>query len=180
MEVPVQSGDDSVLRRMGRGYTATAYRDLVGRIRAAMPGVGLATDVIVGFPGETETQYQATYRLLEELRFDMVHVAAYSPRPGTPAERLADDVPPEEKERRRKAVDRLQEQIVGEINARLLGQTVEVLVEGRHKGKWRGRTRTNKLVFFKVDSQDRTGHLVRVRITRTGPWSMQGLVQQGD
>ncbi|MGD9405528.1 MAG: tRNA (N6-isopentenyl adenosine(37)-C2)-methylthiotransferase MiaB [Anaerolineae bacterium] len=174
MEVPVQSGDDTVLRRMGRGYTADAYRALVDSIRTAMPGGGLATDVIVGFPGETKAQYQATYRLLEELRFDMVHVAAYSPRPDTPAEHLVDDVPPEDKERRRSAVDRLQEQIVGEINAQLLGQTVEVLVEGRHKGKWRGRTRTNKLVFFDVDDQDRTGQLVLVRITRTGPWSMQG------
>jgi tRNA-2-methylthio-N6-dimethylallyladenosine synthase len=174
MEVPVQSGDDTVLRRMGRGYTTDAYRDLVARIRKAMPGGGLATDVIVGFPGETESQYQATYRLLEELRFDMVHVAAYSPRPDTPAERLLDDVLPEEKERRRSAVDRLQERIVGESNAQLLGQTVEVLVEGRHKGKWRGRTRTNKLVFFDVDDQDRAGQLVAVRITRTGPWSMQG------
>ncbi len=178
MEVPVQSGDDGVLRRMGRGYTAIAYRDLVARIRSAMPGVGLATDVIVGFPGETEVQYEATYRLLEELRFDMVHVAAYSPRPGTPAERLVDDLPPQEKERRRQAVDRLQEQIVGEINAELLDQTVAVLVEGRHKGKWRGRTRTNKLVFFDVDKQERTGHLVQVRITRTGPWSMQGQPQE--
>ncbi|MGD8903604.1 MAG: tRNA (N6-isopentenyl adenosine(37)-C2)-methylthiotransferase MiaB [Anaerolineae bacterium] len=174
MEVPVQSGDDTVLRRMGRGHTADAYRALVASIRTAMPGGGLATDVIVGFPGETKAQYQATYRLLEELRFDMVHVAAYSPRPDTPAEHLVDDVPPEDKERRRSAVDRLQEQIVGEINAQLLGQTVEVLVEGRHKGKWRGRTRTNKLVFFDVDDQDRTGQLVLVRITRTGPWSMQG------
>ena len=108
----------------------------------------------------------------------MVHVAAYSPRPGTPAERLADDVPPEVKERRRKEVDLLQERIVGEINARLLDRTVEVLVEGRHKGKWRGRTRTNKLVFFDVDGQDRTGQLVMVRITRTGPWSMQGQVEE--
>jgi tRNA-2-methylthio-N6-dimethylallyladenosine synthase len=178
MEVPVQSGDDTVLRRMGRGYTAAAYRDLMARIRAAIPGVGLATDVIVGFPGETEAQYQATYRLLEELQFDMVHVAAYSPRPGTPSERLADDVPPEEKERRRKEVDLLQERIVGEINAQLLDQTVEVLVEGRHKGKWRGRTRTNKLVFFDVDEQDRRGQLAIVRITRTGPWSMQGQVEE--
>ncbi len=128
-----------------------------------MPGVGLATDVIVGFPGETEAQFEATYRLLEELRFDVVHVAAYSPRPGTPAERLADDVPPEEKERRRKAVDQLQERIAGEINARLLGQTVEILVETRRRGKWQGRTRTNKLVFFPVGEEDRTGRLVQVR-----------------
>jgi tRNA-2-methylthio-N6-dimethylallyladenosine synthase len=186
MEVPVQSGDDTVLRRMGRGYTVAEYRDLVGRIRralpgtSAMPGVGLATDVIVGFPGETEAQYEATYRLLEDLRFDMVHVAAYSPRPGTPAERLPDDVPAGEKERRRRAVDTLQERIVGEINAHLLGQAVEVLVEERHKGKWRGRTRTNKLVFFDVDDRDWTGHLAQVRITRTGPWSMQGEVQEAE
>jgi tRNA-2-methylthio-N6-dimethylallyladenosine synthase len=178
MEVPVQAGDDRVLRRMGRGYTADDFRRLVTRIRTAIPGVGLATDVIVGFPGETREQYEATYRLLEELRFDMVHVAAYSPRSGTPAEQLADDVPAEEKERRRKAVDDLQERIVGEINSRLQGQTVEVLVEERHKGKWRGRTRTNKLVFFDVDERDWTGQLAPVRITRAGPWSMQGEVNK--
>ncbi|MFN2292054.1 MAG: tRNA (N6-isopentenyl adenosine(37)-C2)-methylthiotransferase MiaB [Anaerolineae bacterium] len=176
MEVPVQSGDDSVLRRMGRGYSVAQYRDLVARIRQAMPGVGLATDVIVGFPGETQPQFEATYRLLEELRFDMVHVAAYSPRPGTPATRLPDDIPPEEKERRRQAIDDLQEQIVDEINAQFQGQTVEVLVEGRHRGKWRGRTRTNKLVFFETDGVDWTGQLAQVRIGWTGPWSMQGEV----
>jgi tRNA-2-methylthio-N6-dimethylallyladenosine synthase len=175
MELPVQSGDDAVLRRMGRGYTVAHYRDLVARIRQAMPGVGLATDVIVGFPGETEAQFEATCRLVEDLRFDVVHVAAYSPRPGTPAGRLPDDVPPEEKERRRQAVDGLQESIVAGINAQLLDQTVEVLVEDRHRGKWRGRTRTNKLVFFDVDSQDWAGHLAQVRITRTGPWSVTGV-----
>jgi tRNA-2-methylthio-N6-dimethylallyladenosine synthase len=197
MEIPVQSGDDTVLRRMGRGYTVAEYCDLIGRIRRALPSmqdisglparpdvglhaVGLATDVIVGFPGETEAQYEATYRLLEDLRFDMVHVAAYSPRPGTPAERLPDDVPAEEKERRRRAVDALQERIVGEINAQLLGRTIEVLVEGRQKGKWRGRTRTNKLVFFDVDERDWAGQLAQVRITRTGPWSMQGEVQEAE
>jgi len=173
MELPVQAGDDAVLRRMGRGYTVAEYRDLVVRIRAAMPGVGLATDVIVGFPGETAEQFEATYRLLEEIRFDMVHVAAYSPRPGTPSARLADDVPAREKDRRRKAVDDLQERIVAEINAGLVGQTVEVLVEERHRGKWRGRTRTNKLVFFDVGQQDRAGQLVPVRITQAGAWSMQ-------
>jgi tRNA-2-methylthio-N6-dimethylallyladenosine synthase len=174
IEIPVQSGDDAMLRRMGRGYTVDQFRDLVARIRRAMPGVGLATDVIVGFPGETKDQFGATYRLLEELRFDMVHVAAYSPRPGTPAERLSDDVPVEEKARRRKAVDDLQGHIVGEINAQFLGQTVEVLVEGRHRGKWRGRTRTNKLVFFDTGEEDWAGQLVQVRVIWAGPWSMQG------
>jgi tRNA-2-methylthio-N6-dimethylallyladenosine synthase len=179
MEVPVQSGDDAVLRRMGRGYTVAYFRDLVARIRRVMPGVGLATDIIVGFPGETEAQFQSTYRLLEDLRFDTVHVAAYSPRAGTPADRLPDDVPPEERERRRKSVDDLQKRIVAEINAQFLGQAVEVLVEERHRGKWRGRIRTNKLVFFDVDGKDWRGKLPRVRITWTGPWSMQGEVEEG-
>jgi tRNA-2-methylthio-N6-dimethylallyladenosine synthase len=174
IELPVQSGDDAILRRMGRGYTVAQYLELVACVRQAMPGVGLATDVIVGFPGETEAQFEATYHLLKELRFDMVHVAAYSPRPGTAAERLADDVPAGEKERRRRAVDTLQERIIGEINARLLGHTVEVLVEERHRGRWRGRTRTNKLVFFDVDATDWAGELVLVRIIRSGPWSLQG------
>ena len=173
IEIPVQSGDDEILKRMLRRYTIAQYRELVAKIRERIPNVALATDVIVGFPGETEKQFMNTYDLLRKIRFDVVHVAAYSPRPGTAASRLPDDVPPREKERRRKAVEELQEQIAAEINALLLGQTVEMLVEGRHKGKWRGRTRTNKLVFFE-DEEDWRGKLAQVQITWTGPWSMQG------
>ncbi|MBN1640676.1 MAG: MiaB/RimO family radical SAM methylthiotransferase [Anaerolineae bacterium] len=177
-ELPVQAGDDDVLHRMGRGYTVDAYRDLIARIRARVPGCSIATDVIVGFPGETEAQYQATYRLLEELRFDAVHVAAYSERPGTAAALLADDIPTEEKHRRRQAIDELQARIVGEINAQLLGACVEVLVEGMRKGRWQGRTVTNKLVYFE-DSCDWRGKRAHVRITWTGPWSMIGEVEPG-
>jgi len=173
IEIPVQSGDNEILKRMLRRYTIAQYRELVAKIRERIPPVALATDVIVGFPGETEKQFMNTYDLLGEIRFDVVHVAAYSPRPGTAASHLPDDVPPQEKERRRQAVDELQGQIAGEINALLLGQTVKVLVEEQHKGKWRGRTRTNKLVFFE-DKGDRRGKLAQVRITWTGPWSMQG------
>jgi tRNA-2-methylthio-N6-dimethylallyladenosine synthase len=173
IEIPVQSGDDEILRCMLRRYTIAQYRGLVAKIRERIPNVALATDVIVGFPGETEKQFMNTYDLLREIRFDVVHVAAYSPRSGTAANRLPDDVSSQEKERRRKAVEELQRQIAGEINALLLGQTVEVLVEERHKGKWRGRTRTNKLVFFE-DEGDWQGELAQVQITWTGPWSMQG------
>ena len=173
IEIPVQSGDDEILKRMLRRYTIAQYRELVARIRERIPPVALATDVIVGFPGETEKQFMNTCDLLQAIRFDVVHVAAYSPRPGTAANRLPDDVPLQEKERRRKAVEELQGQIATEINALLLGQTVEVLVEERHRGKWRGRTRTNKLVFFE-DERDWRGKLAQVRITWTGPWSMQG------
>jgi tRNA-2-methylthio-N6-dimethylallyladenosine synthase len=177
IEIPVQSGDDKILKRMVRRYTIAQYKELVARIRQRIPNVALVTDVIVGFPGETEKQFMNTCDLLREIRFDLVHVAAYSPRPGTAANRLPDDVPPQEKERRRKAVEELQRQIAAEINARFLGQTVEVLVEERHKGKWRGRTGTNKLVFF-GDEGDWRGKLAKVRITWTGPWSMQGSLAQ--
>ncbi len=184
VEIPVQSGDDAVLKRMVRGYSVDQYRLLVAKIRQRIPGVSLATDVIVGFPGETEEQFMNTCRLLGEIRFDVVHVAAFSPRPGTAASRLPDDIPQEEKERRRKIIEELQEVVAGEINQRLLGKTVEVLVEEKHKGKWKGRTRTHKLVFFEDapplsppklgGMKEGRGKLAQVKITWAGPWSMQG------
>ena len=174
IEVPVQAGHDEVLRRMRRGYTVDDYRRLVHRIREKVPEASIATDVIVGFPGETEEHFQATCDLLAELRLDVVHVAMYSPRPGTAAARhLADDVPPEEKKRRLHVINDLQERIVGEINRRLVGQTVEILVEDKDRQRWRGRTRTNKLVFFEAEG-DWRGKLVPVKITWAGPWSMLG------
>jgi tRNA-2-methylthio-N6-dimethylallyladenosine synthase len=180
IEVPVQAGHDEVLERMKRGYTAEDYGRLVERIRRKLPNGSIATDIIVGFPGEAEAQFQATYELLAELKLDVAHIAKYSVRPQTVAQRtLVDDVPPEEKERRRKAIEDLQEHIVAEINAHLINQTVEVLVEDQHKGKWRGRTRTNKLVFFedkRLQPEEWRGKLANVHITWTGPWSMQGVV----
>lgn len=174
LSLPLQAGDDDILRAMRRGYTVEHYRELIGNIRCVLPHVALSTDVIVGFPGESEEQFQRTYDLLSELRFDTVHVAAYSPRPGTIASRkFEDDVPAAEKRRRREMVESLQEAIATEINRKLLGQTVEILVEGRKKGKWQGRTRTNKLVFFS-DEADPLGELVKVKVGKTSPWSLQG------
>ncbi len=178
IEVPVQAGDDEVLARMQRGYTADDYRRLIDRIRERVPGVSIATDIIVGFPGESAAQFQRTYDLLAELRLDKAHIARYSPRPQTvAARRFPDDVPPEEKERRRRLLDELQARIVGEINGRLVGRRVEVLVEGRKKGRWWGRTRTDKLVFFDgAEGEDWRGRLAMVRITWAGPWSLVGEV----
>ncbi len=173
IEVPVQAGSDEVLARMKRGYTNREYRELVAHIRETIPGVAINTDIIVGFCGETREQFQETYQLLADLKLDKAHLARYSPRPGTASARfMLDDVPEEEKVRRHKALEALQEQVCREINARLLGETVEVLVEDRHKGKWRGRTRQNKLVFIDSD-QPLRGRLVEAQITWTGPWSMQ-------
>jgi tRNA-2-methylthio-N6-dimethylallyladenosine synthase len=177
LTLPVQAGSDAVLKAMGRGYNIGRYRELVGEIRTRIPGVALSTDVLVGFPGETAKQFKETADLLSELNFDTVHIAAYSPRPGTfAARKLADNVPPAEKRRRLEQIERLQEKIATAINAHLEGQTVEVLVEGSKKGKWWGRTRTDKLVFFS-DSLDCRGKLLKIRVEKTSPWSLQGVVE---
>jgi tRNA-2-methylthio-N6-dimethylallyladenosine synthase len=176
IELPVQAGHDQTLKRMARGYKVEQYRSLLKRIRDRVPGASIATDVIVGFPGETPEHFEATCDLLAEARFDVVHVAAYSPRPDTPAALMEDDVPPDEKHHRRRLVEELQQRIATEINQELLGSTVEVLVEEEHKGKWKGRTRTNKLVFF-VDHRIWRGQLLPVQITWAGPWSMQGKLE---
>lgn len=178
IEVPVQAGDDEVLANMKRGYTTDDYRKLVERIRARIPGVSIATDIIVGFPGETEAQFQGTYDLLAELKLDVAHLARYSVRPGTVAtRRMVDNVTDEEKMRRFRLLESLQEQVVGEINARYLHQTVDVLFEDKVKRRWRGRTPTNKLVFVETED-DLRGQLLPVRIDWTGPWSMIGRLER--
>jgi tRNA-2-methylthio-N6-dimethylallyladenosine synthase len=183
INLPVQAGDDEMLKIMRRGYTVARYRDLIGKIRAAIPDIALTTDIIVGHPGETRAHFDGTKALIEELRFDKVHIAAYSARPGTRAAAMEADpalaVLEHEKQARRVELEQVQEQIATERNARLLGQEVEVLVEGEHKGKWRGRTPGNKLAFF-ADPRDWTGKLARLRVTQTGPWSLQGeLIGEG-
>jgi tRNA-2-methylthio-N6-dimethylallyladenosine synthase len=173
IEVPIQAGDDTVLENMKRGYTQEQYRDLVAKIRERIPDCSIATDIIVGFPGETEAQFMQTYRVLADLKLDVAHLARYSSREGTVATRRMDDnVPEEEKMRRFRMLEELQEQVVGEINTKYLGETVDVLFEEKVKGRWKGRTPTNKLVFVESD-EDLRGQIERVTVTWTGPWSMQ-------
>lgn len=201
INIPVQAGDDEIIKRMKRRYTLRYYRDLIGRIRKAMPGASLATDIIVGFPGESHDQFMHTLDLLEEIRFDKVHVAAYSPRPGTVAATWPDDVPHWEKMVRLHAVEALQERIARELNSKHIGEEMEVLIESQERGKWQGRTRTNKIVFIedkrpmtndlspnddlsneqshsssviRHSSFDRTGQLIIAHVEEAGPWSMQG------
>ncbi len=182
IEVPIQAGADEVLANMKRGYTVQQYRDLVGRIREIVPEAAIHNDIIVGFPGETEEHFQGTFDLLAELEFDKVHIARYSPRPGTlSARRMPDDVPDVEKRRRFHELERLQKAVSKRRMARWLDTVQEVLVEGRHKGRWQGRTPQGKLVFFD-DERALRARLVDVHITHTGPWSMSGLAadRKGD
>lgn len=185
VNIPVQSGDDTMLQRMRRGYTLEEYRALIGKLHEWWPGVSLSTDVIVGFCGETPEEFQHTLDLLDEIRFDVVHVAAYSPRPGTLADKWEDDVPLTEKKRRLHVVEEVQERIARELNMLAVGRVEEVLLEEQHEQhgvlQWKGRTRTNKLVFFPEGENAgqpalSVGDLVQVRIERATAWSLQGCV----
>ncbi len=202
LHLPVQSGSDTMLRRMGRQYTVAHYLERLERIRDAVPGISLSTDVIVGFCGETEAEHQATLALLRSVRFDQVFAAAYSERPGTPATRLADDVPPAEKRRRLVELLAVQEAIGLERNRAWLGRTAEVLVDAvvpprAHdhadeeeaagtsgaRDAFRdlpdglvhlvGRSRENKLVHV-AGSPALLGSLVAVDIDHAGPYALRG------
>jgi tRNA-2-methylthio-N6-dimethylallyladenosine synthase len=198
LHLPVQSGADAVLHRMGRQYTVEHYLERLARIRAAVPGIAISTDVIVGFCGETEAQFQATLRLLEAIGYDQVFAAAYSVRPGTPAARLADDVPPATKRRRLNELLAVQEAIGFERNRARVGTTVEVLLEtivpprshdhdaeGEPAPARRaaepgtvhltGRSRAHTLTH--VDGPaGLIGRLVDVRIDHAGPYSLRGVL----
>ncbi|HET9344746.1 MAG TPA: tRNA (N6-isopentenyl adenosine(37)-C2)-methylthiotransferase MiaB [Candidatus Limnocylindrales bacterium] len=191
LHLPVQSGDDAMLKRMGRQYTIEHYLERLAAIRAAVPDISISTDVIVGFCGETEEQFGATLRLLETVRYDTVFAAAYSERPGTPATRLPDDVPPDVKRRRLNELLALQEGIGLERNRAWLGREVEVLVDSATPPRTHdhddgdghvptakrpmvsGRTRQNKLVHLPGDTT-LVGRTVRVRVDHGGPYALRG------
>ncbi len=181
IELPVQAGDDQTLLNMRRGYSRADYMRLIERVRSRIPNVAISTDIIVGFCGETEAQFMNTYQMLEDLRLDIIRTARYSTRPNTLAERdRVDDVPEEEKVRRHQMLEAQHARITGEINQNFIGQTVDVLVEGDHKGNWRGRNPQNKLVFFADPARDWRGQTAQVRIEAAGPWSMRGALVRPD
>ncbi|MCP4424318.1 MAG: tRNA (N6-isopentenyl adenosine(37)-C2)-methylthiotransferase MiaB [Chloroflexi bacterium] len=174
IEIPIQAGNDEVLREMKRGYTNAEYRALVHHIREIVPDAAIHCDIIVGFPGETEAQFQETVDLLVDLALDKIHLARYSPRPGTVSDRrMPDDVPDAEKRRRFHLIEALQKRVLEKKMQRWLGKTIEALVEGKHKGRWRSRSPQGKLVFFD-DPRELKGKLVQVKIMHAGPWSMSG------
>ncbi|MFC1905433.1 tRNA (N6-isopentenyl adenosine(37)-C2)-methylthiotransferase MiaB [Chloroflexota bacterium] len=177
INLPLQSGDDGILKYMKRDYTGEQYSNLVTTVRSYIPELALSTDIIVGFPGETEEQFQRTLDLVREIRFDTVHVAAYSPRYGTLAcKQFDDNVPPNVKKERFEKLEAIQTQIATQKNIQFRDKKVEILVEGKKKGKWYGRTRSDKLVFFE-DGKVYLGQLVNIVISKTSPWSLQGEVE---
>jgi tRNA-2-methylthio-N6-dimethylallyladenosine synthase len=168
LHLPLQSGSDKILRAMRRGYTAGEYRSLVRQARDLMPGMSLTTDLIAGFPGETEEDFGETIRLMGELNFDDAFTFAYSPRPGTEATKMPSQVPSEVRHQRLERLITLQRKITHRLNQRLIGRTVQVLAEGPSKRNARellGRTRTHKAVIFPGDPK-LLGTLVDVQVKR--------------
>lgn len=174
--IPVQAGDDRTLRRMARGYTVDFYRKKIDEIRSRIPDAAVTTDLIVGFPGETEEEFLNTVRLVEEMCFDSCNTAAYSPRPHTPSKSWPDQIPEEVKFERLRLLNTVVSEVSHRRNKRYLGQTVELLVEGlsqRNDKRLMGRTRSNKIVHFE-GPEDLTGKLVYVTIEAANPWALRG------
>ncbi|TMD36003.1 MAG: MiaB/RimO family radical SAM methylthiotransferase [Chloroflexi bacterium] len=177
LQLPVQSGDDSILKRMARGYQTRHYRAIVERARALMPDLGLVTDVIVGFPGESEAAFLNTRGLLEEIEFDVVHLAMYSPRPGTfAATKMEDDVPHAEKLRRLNDLLALQREIAARKTSRWVGRDVEVLVEGNDElGRPYGRIRQGKRAIVLRGSSVSPGDVINLRVVQATAGQVLGL-----
>jgi len=177
LQLPVQSGDDTVLKRMARGYQTRHYRAIVERARTLMPDIGLVTDVIVGFPGESEAAYMNTRALVEELEFDVVHIAMYSPRPGTfAATRMDDDVPHDEKLRRLNDLLALSREIAARKTQRWIGREVEVLVEGRDElHRTYGRIRQGKRAIVLKGGAVEPGEIVNIRVMQATAGQLTGL-----
>ncbi len=178
IHLPVQHGSSKILKAMNRVYTAEAYKDLVKRIRAALPEVSLTTDLIVGFPGETDEDFEELLAFLKEIRYDAAYTFIYSKRSGTPAAEMEDQVPEDVKKARLQRLMEVQNEISLEINQSMLGKTLEVMVEGPSKNDenvWMGHTRSNKIVLF-PHGQEKEGDFVQVKITSPQTWVLKGEV----
>ena len=175
--LPLQSGSDAVLERMNRGYTRAHYLDLIAALRDAEPAMAFSTDIIVGFPGETEADFAATVEMIERVGYDNVFVFRYSRRPGTPAATMPEQVADDVKADRNRRLLQVVERVTGAQSARLAGRTMEVLVDGvsrRNPGELAGRTRCNRVVNFDGQGQVVVGDVVRVRVTEALPHSLRG------
>jgi tRNA-2-methylthio-N6-dimethylallyladenosine synthase len=178
LHLPLQAGSDRILSLMNRGYTTEHYLGIVEKLQAAIPGLVLTTDLIVGFPGETEEDFERTLAMMRQVRFDSAFSFLYSPRKGTPAATMEDHLSTGEKKLRLQQLIRLQNQISLEQNLGLVGTIHEVLVDERSGTKNKGRTRGNKLIFFE-SGRDLTGQLVDIKVTQAKTWNLVGELGDG-
>jgi tRNA-2-methylthio-N6-dimethylallyladenosine synthase len=178
VHLPLQSGDDDILKAMRRLYTVEQFEEVAAKLRERVPNIAITTDIIVGFPGETDEQFENTLRVVERVRFDGAFMFAYSPRPGTPAAQMENQVPRAVKQERLQRLIALQNRITCEINSAQVGQVFEVLVEGpsqKDPTKLAGFTRENKMMHF-VGARELAGQIVRVRADEAHLWGFYGTV----
>jgi tRNA-2-methylthio-N6-dimethylallyladenosine synthase len=176
LNLPVQSGDDKILKKMNRPYTIKQYKNLVKKIRARIPDITLSTDVIVGFPSETKKQFENTVKLFKEIKYDMAYIAQYSPRPGTAAAKLEDDVKPKEKERRWKILTNILKKTALEKNKKNISKEVEVLPEEYKNGFLTGKSKSYKTVRFE-GKENLIGKFIKLKIIDAFPWSLKGILK---
>jgi len=177
ISLPIQSGDDKILKKMNRPYTVAQYKNLVKKIRRKIPNVTLSTDVIVGFPRETKKQFENTVKLFKEIKPDMAYIAQYSPRPGTTAFKMKDNISHQEKEKRDKVLTEVLKKTALENNKKYIGKIVEVLPEYERKNWLIGKTKEYKTIKFQVSrvkSQNLIGKFVRVKVVDVIPWGLKG------
>lgn len=174
LNLPLQSGDNDVLKMMNRPYTANRYKEIIDMVREKIPRIAISTDIIVGFPGETEKQFRNTVKMVNEIRFEMAYISRYSPRPGTVSAKMEDNVPTEEKRRREKVLTEIIKEISLLKNKEYKGKKEEVLVlEKRKNGQLVGKTRGYKSVLLKGPKR-LVGEFVKVKITHVSPWGLKG------
>ncbi|MFH1367434.1 MAG: tRNA (N6-isopentenyl adenosine(37)-C2)-methylthiotransferase MiaB [Patescibacteria group bacterium] len=171
IHLPLQAGDDIILKKMNRPYTTKQYLKIVGLIRKNVPGIAISTDIIVGFPGETKKQFKNTLKVAKEAGYDMAYLAQYSPRPGTAAAKLKDDIQKEEKKKREFNLNEVIKKTAFINNKKLLYTFQEILVDGQKNGYYYGRTKTNKVVKFE-SRKNIIGQFTKVKITKAEPWKL--------
>ena len=177
IHLPVQSGDNTILKKMNRHYTVTHYKNLIKKIRQQIPKATISTDIIIGFPNETEKQFSNTAKLMREVKFDMAYLSQYSPRPETAAAKLNDNVSKKEKKRREEILNNILRKTALENNKKYLGKTVNVLIEKAEKNLAFGKTATHKnvkITLDKINSRNLIGQLIPIKITSTKPWNLSG------
>ena len=175
LHLAVQSGDDKILQAMNRKYTVASYKSLIKRVRAARPEIAITTDVIVGFPGETKAQFLNTVKLFQDIDFDLAYISQYSPRPQTVSATMPDNVSPAEKKRRLNALNEILKQTALKNHQKFLGQTVEVLIDGKNKrGKYYGKTSSYQTVLVNSSEDELIGQFIPVKITKAWPFGLEG------
>ena len=176
INLPVQSGDDEILKEMKRPYNIKEYKDCAKLMKSKVPYLGLSTDVIVGFPKETDRQFKNTVSLFKEIEFDMAYISKYSPRPGTPASKLNDNISEKEKIKRKKELNKILEKTALKNNKKLINKTLDVLVEKKTKDYLLGKTRSYKTIKFKGD-KNLIGKFIKIKVNKVSSWGLQGVIK---